>query len=177
MSYVASVEQPWLNLEEQPYCQNLRVLASWIDKRIILAEYFYNILWKILFQLTSLWDNSSTGALSKAYVRSPTRFRRSSYYVVCLIDDIFIYGKTQEEHDKHLITALHKIAEAGIILNEEKCDISQNQVKFLGQIVDSNDIHPDPGKVMAVKQMNTPTNITELHHFLGMLNQLVKFTP
>ena len=29
----------------------------------------------------------------------------------------------------------------------------------------------------AVKQMNAPTNITELHHFLGMVNQLTKFTP
>ena len=50
-----------------------------------------------------------------------------------------------------LTAALHKIVEAGIILNEEKCEISQNQVKFLGQIVDSNGIHPDPGKVTAVK--------------------------
>ena len=97
--------------------------------------------------------------------------------VVCLIDDILIYGKTQEEHDKRLTAALHKIAEAGITLNEEKCDISQNQVKFLGQIIDSNGIHPDPGKVTAVKQMNAPTNITELRRFLGMVNQLAKFTP
>ena len=72
---------------------------------------------------------------------------------------------------------MHKIAEAGITLNEEKCDISQNQVKFLGQIIDSNGIHPDPGKVTAVKQMNAPTNITELRRFLGMVNQLAKFTP
>ena len=82
--------------------------------------------------------------------------------VVCLIDDILIYGKTQEKHDKCLTAALHKIAEAGITLNEEKCEISQNKVKFLGQIVDSNGIHPDPGKVKAVKQMKAPTNITEL---------------
>ena len=72
---------------------------------------------------------------------------------------------------------MHKIAEAGITLNEEKCDISQNQVKFLGQIIDSNGIHPDPGKVTAVKQINAPTNITELRRFLGMVNQLAKFTP
>ena len=37
--------------------------------------------------------------------------------VVCLIDDIPIYGKTQKEHDKHLTAALHKIAEAGITKN------------------------------------------------------------
>ena len=79
--------------------------------------------------------------------------------VVCLIDDILIYGKTQAEYDKHLNAILLKIAEAGITLNEEKCEISQSQVKFLGQIVDGNGIHPDPGKVTAVKQMNAPSNI------------------
>ena len=97
--------------------------------------------------------------------------------VVCLIDDILIYGKTQAEHDKRLTAVLLKIAEAGITLNEEKCEFSQSQVKFLGQIVDSNGIHPDPGKVTAIKQMNAPTNITELSRFLGMVNQLAKFTP
>ena len=97
--------------------------------------------------------------------------------VVCLIDDILLYGKTQEEYDKRLTAALHKIAEAGITLNEEKCEISQNQVKFLGQIVGSKGVRPDPGKVTVVKQMNAPTNITELHRFLDMVNQLAKFTP
>ena len=97
--------------------------------------------------------------------------------VVCLIDDILIYGKTQAEHDKRLHAVLLKIAEAGITLNDKKCEISQSQVKFLGQIVDGNGIHPDPGKVTAVKQMNAPTNITELRRFLGMVNQLAKFTP
>ena len=97
--------------------------------------------------------------------------------VVRLIDDILIYGQTQEEHDKHLTEVLHKIAAAGITLNQEKCEISQSQVKFLGQIVDSKGIHPDPGKVAAVKQMNAPTDVKELRRFLGMVNQLAKFTP
>ena len=48
--------------------------------------------------------------------------------VVCLIDDILIYGKTQDEHDKHLTAALHKIEGAGITLDKEKCEISQNGV-------------------------------------------------
>lgn len=97
--------------------------------------------------------------------------------VVCLIDDILMYGKTLEDHDKHLTAVLLKIAEAGVTLNDEKCEIPQNQVKFLGQLVDSNGIHPDPGKVTAIKLMNVPTNITELRRFLAMVNQLAKFTP
>ena len=36
--------------------------------------------------------------------------------VVCLIDGILVYGKTQEEHDKHLTVLLRKVAVAGITL-------------------------------------------------------------
>ena len=97
--------------------------------------------------------------------------------VVCLIGDILVYGKTQEEHDKHLTTILHKITVAGVTLKEDKCEIPKTQVKYLGQLIDKHRIHLDPGKVSAIKQMKTPTNITELGCFLGMINQLGKFIP
>lgn len=37
-------------------------------------------------------------------------------------------------------------------------------------------IRPDPGKVDAIVRMQEPTNITELRRFLGMVNQLSKFS-
>ena len=39
--------------------------------------------------------------------------------VLCLIDDIIIYGGTQEEHDKHLQATLKRIQKAGVTLNKE----------------------------------------------------------
>ena len=56
--------------------------------------------------------------------------------VVCLIDDILIYGRNQEDHDKNLTAALERIAAAGLTLNRKKCEFAQTRVKFLGQIVD-----------------------------------------
>ena len=32
-----------------------------------------------------------------------------------------LFGKSQEEHDKHLAVALKKIQRVGLILNKEKC--------------------------------------------------------
>ena len=55
---------------------------------------------------------------------------------VCLMDDILVHGKTQEEHDRRLVAILKKLEEAGITLNENKCELSKNAAKFLGQIVD-----------------------------------------
>ena len=36
---------------------------------------------------------------------------------------------------------------------------------------------PDDDKVKAIRNMKAPTNITEVRRFLGMLNQLSKFSP
>ena len=50
-------------------------------------------------------------------------------------------------------------------------------MKFLGQIVDAHGVRPDQNKVTAVKEMPAPANTTELRQYLGMINQLTKFTP
>ena len=96
---------------------------------------------------------------------------------VCLMDDILVHGKTQEEHDGRLTGVLRQLQEAGLTLNEKKCEFSQSRVKFLGQIVDQSGVQPDPEKVSAILQMRTPTSVSDIRRFLGMTNQLSKFSP
>ena len=64
-----------------------------------------------------------------------------------------------------------------VTLNPEKCKFARNQVQFLGHIIDGDGIHADPEKVTAITDMAVPSNISELHRFLGMVNQLSKFSP
>ena len=97
--------------------------------------------------------------------------------VVCLMDDVLIFGKTQEEHDHRLLNVLQTMQSAGMTLNKTKCQFSQKQVLFLGQLIDGTGIKPDPAKVLAIQKMPTPKNISELRRFLGMVNHLSKFTP
>ena len=97
--------------------------------------------------------------------------------VVCLVDDILIYGNTQEEHDTHLKAALQRIKEAGLTLSKDKCKFNQTHIKYLGQLIDMTGVHPDPDKVRSIQEMKAPTNIRELRQFLGMVNQLSKFSP
>ena len=72
---------------------------------------------------------------------------------------------------------LHKLQQAGVTLNKEKCKFSTSCVQFLGQQVDSQGIRPDPEEVTAIQQMAQSTNVKELRRFLGMTNHLSKFTP
>ena len=96
--------------------------------------------------------------------------------VICHMDDILVHASTQQTHDDRVRAVLGRLREAGFTLNE-KCEFSKGSVRFLGHIIDSQGIHADPQKVDAILNFPAPANVPELQRFLGMLNQLAKFTP
>ena len=97
--------------------------------------------------------------------------------IVCLLDDVLVYGETPQEHDERLIAALKRISKAGLTLSQEKCEFNKPSIKFLGQLVDGTGVKLDPDKFRAIVGIKPPENITELRRFLGMTNQLSKFSP
>ena len=97
--------------------------------------------------------------------------------VVCLIDDMLVHGRSQEEHDEHLQAVLTRLSEAGVTLNRNKCKFSCTSVTFLGHVVDGDGIHPDPAKVDAIQKVEPPKSIGDVRRYLGMANQLSKFAP
>ena len=96
--------------------------------------------------------------------------------VLCLMDDILVFAKDEVEHDRRLKEVLQRIQTAGVTLNPEKCEFRKRQLKFLGHIIDENGISPDPDKISAIVEMKPPTNVSELRRFMGMINQLGKFS-
>ena len=61
--------------------------------------------------------------------------------VLCHIDDILMFGTTTAEHDSRLCAVLEQIKAAGITLNVEKCQFSQQRITFLGRVIDHNGIY------------------------------------
>ena len=74
----------------------------------------------------------------------------------CQMGDIQVFDKTTEEHDKHLEATLHKLQEANLTLNEEKCEFLKPSVEYLGSIIDSERVRVNPKKVEAILEMETP---------------------
>ena len=97
--------------------------------------------------------------------------------VLCVMDDILIFRKDQQEHDSRFDTVLALLSSSGITLNSAKCEFSKNRLTFLGHVIDAQGVSPDPNKTAAISNMDTPKTVTELHRFLGMINQLGKFSP
>jgi transposase InsO family protein len=96
--------------------------------------------------------------------------------VLSSIDDVFVFGKDKKEHDTRLMAALRRILDAGVTLNREKCEFAKSRILFLGHIVDQNGIQADPERTKAIEEMSPPENISKLRRFLGMINQLGKFS-
>jgi len=96
--------------------------------------------------------------------------------VVCQMYDVLVFGATQEQHDQRLTATLECIKVAGVSLNKANCKFSVSTVKFLGHIVNKDDIKADPDKTAAILKMKPPQNISELRRFMGLANQLGKFS-
>jgi len=97
--------------------------------------------------------------------------------VLCHMDDVLIFGRTQQEHDTRLHAALQKIQAAGATLNQEKCQFYRDRLTFVGHVIDKKGVSPDPHKTSAIVAMERPKTPTELRRLMGMVNQLGKFTP
>ena len=92
-------------------------------------------------------------------------------------DDIIIYGKTQEEHDKSLRLLFERLVENGLTLKREKCIFNQSQIKFDGYIFSSEGVSADPERVAEIEQLDTPRDASEVRSLLGMTNFCARFIP
>jgi hypothetical protein len=68
-------------------------------------------------------------------------------FVVCYIDDIFIFSKNMEDHELHVHMVLKEFHEVKFYAKLEKCEFHQSKVEFLGYVIFGNDICMDLCKI------------------------------
>jgi len=95
--------------------------------------------------------------------------------VVCYLDDILIYSKSEQEHKKHVHQVLAALQEANLLVEPSKCKFHAQEVEFLGHVISPNEIRMEPKKISAVKDWPRPQNLKEVQSFLGFANYYRKF--
>jgi len=65
-------------------------------------------------------------------------------FVVCYIDDIFIFSNNMKDEECHVCLVLEKLWEVGFNIKLEKCKFHQSEVEFLGYGISRDDICMDP---------------------------------
>ena len=97
--------------------------------------------------------------------------------VTGIADDMVIYGRTNEEHDEHLVNFLEICRKNTLTLNPDKMQFRLPQVSFFGHHWSAWGLSPDPKKIEAVKCMELPQDLEPMRSFLGLVNYLNRFSP
>ena len=94
-----------------------------------------------------------------------------------VVDDILAHDEDYGSHLEHVWTILERCEQHGITLNPAKVEFAKSQVEFCGYELSPEGFTPDKHKVEAIASFPTPTNITDLRSFLGLVGQLSEFSP
>ncbi|XP_055591066.1 uncharacterized protein LOC129743125 [Uranotaenia lowii] len=82
------------------------------------------------------------------------------------IDDILVVGRSPDEHKRNLRLTLQRMEEYGFTLKIQKCRFFMRQVKYLGQLLNSQDIRPDQDKVKAIVNMPPHHDVSSFRSYL-----------
>jgi hypothetical protein len=96
-------------------------------------------------------------------------------FIIVFLDDILIYSKTEEEHEKHLRMVLQVLREHQLYAKLRKCTFYQRKIHYLGHIISEEGIVVDPEKIEAIKSWPVPKNVSEVRSFMGLVGYYRRF--
>ncbi|PAA69616.1 hypothetical protein BOX15_Mlig032248g1 [Macrostomum lignano] len=97
--------------------------------------------------------------------------------VIVYQDDVLIGAASRAELQKIREQVLNKLKAANVKINEAKCVMEANSLKFLGHIIDDEGIKPDPGMVKRVMDVEVPKTKKDLERFLGLAQFYGRLVP
>ena len=96
-------------------------------------------------------------------------------FVLVFLDDILIYSRTLEEHERHIERVLERLAANKLYAKISKCQFFRREVEFLGHMVGRDGVRMVDDKVRAVREWPAPTCQKEVEQFLGLAGYYRKF--
>ena len=94
------------------------------------------------------------------------------------MDDILVWGSTEEEHDRRLQEVKDRIEKYNLPMNWSKCEIKKSEIRFIGDKMSCKGISPAGDKVeAAILQMQKPQCKEDVQRALGCINYVGKFIP
>lgn len=97
--------------------------------------------------------------------------------VICLVymDDIIIFSTSLTEHIDNLGKIFKTLQKHNLKVQLDKSEFLQKEVAFLGHIVTTDGVKPNPDKIQTIQNWPLPSNEKELRGFLGILGYYRKF--
>jgi mRNA-degrading endonuclease RelE of RelBE toxin-antitoxin system len=86
------------------------------------------------------------------------------------IDDMFIYGETQEEFLTNLGKVFQRARERGLTINPDKCKLGVEEVEFVGHVINAEGTTMSDEKRFKVVDFEKPKTVKKMQSFLGLIN-------
>ena len=112
-----------------------------------------------------------------AFIRHITNALQKHLGICCMafIDDIIIYSKDLQSHERDVRLVLDALHAAKLCVNWVKSKFNTNSVEYLGLRISTNGISPLQNKVQAIQSWEPPTTTYHLRSFLGAVGFYRKF--
>ena len=98
------------------------------------------------------------------------------HFIAKVVDDLLVWGSSKEECKERTEAVFKACRAANIKLNRDKAVLVQQEVKFAGSIISKDGVRADPELLAALAEFPQPQNKTDLRSFLGLAEQVAKFT-
>lgn len=83
------------------------------------------------------------------------------------LDDLIVFGRNLEIHNKNLQSIFERLRKVNLKLNSLKCDFLKKGILYLGHVISSEGILPDPEKISTDKNYPCPKNTDEVKRFVA----------
>jgi hypothetical protein len=83
-------------------------------------------------------------------------------FVVVFIDNILVYSKMEEEHDKHLRIVLQMLRKHKLYAKFDKCDFYEKEIQYIGHAISAEGIIIDPEKIKAIIECPMPKDVADI---------------
>lgn len=96
---------------------------------------------------------------------------------ICLVylDDIIVYSTSLQEHTVNLKKVFEKLRASNLKVQLDKSEFLHKECAFLGHIVSTDGIKPNPEKIEVIKNFPIPKTQKQIKSFLGLLGYYRKF--
>ena len=92
-------------------------------------------------------------------------------------DDIIIYSKTKEKHQRTIEQVMLRLKEFNVTANKQKREFWKNEIEFVGHEFSQDGISPSKDKVSAIVNAGEPKTPDEVRSLIGMAQYLSRFIP
>jgi hypothetical protein len=123
-----------------------------------------------------LFGLSNAPAIFMCLINGVFREYLEKTFVIIFLDDILIYSKSEEEHEKHLRIVLKFLREHKLYAKLSKCIFYQKTIHYLGHIISTDGITIDHEKIEAIRGWITPRNVKKVRSFMGLVGYYRIFT-